>query len=61
MKDVAIEVSNGIEEKVFPKIRLIKSKDGQAGKALFRFESPNASFSDNLKEIQGMYLIYEEG
>ena len=61
MKDVAIQFFNGIDEKVIPEIRLTKSKDGQAGQAFFRFNSPDALLSDNFKEIQGMYLIDEEG
>ena len=61
MKDVAIQFFNGVDEKVIPEIRLTKSKDGQAGQALFRFNSPDALLSDNFEEIQGMYLIDEEG
>ncbi len=61
MKDVAIQFFNGIDEKVVPQIRLTKSKDGQAGQAYFRFENPEALLSDNFKEIQGMYLLDEEG
>ena len=61
MKDVAIQFFNGIDEKVVPQIRLTKSKDGQAGQDYFRFENPEALLSDNFKEIQGMYLIDEEG
>ena len=61
MKDVAIQFFNGIDETVVPPIRLTKSKDGQAGQAYFRFENPEALLSDNFKEIQGMYLLDEEG
>ena len=61
MKDVAIQFFNGIDEKVIPEIRLTKSIDGQTGQAFFRFDSPQALLSDNFKEIQGMYLIDEEG
>ena len=61
MKDVAIQFFNGKDEKVIPHIRITKSKDGQAGQAFFRFDSPEALLSDNFKEIQGMYLIDEEG
>ena len=61
MKDVAIQFINGTNEKVIPHIRLTKSKDGQAGQAYFRFDHPEALFSDNFKAIQGMYLIDEEG
>ena len=61
MKDDAIQFFKGIDEKVIPQIRLTKSKDGEAGQAFFRFNSPDALMSDNFKEIQGMYLIDEEG
>ena len=61
MKDVAIQFFNGVDEKVIPEIRLTKSKDGEAGQAFFRFNSPDALLSDNFKAIQGMYLIDEEG
>ena len=61
MNNVAIQFFSGIDEKVIPQIRLTKSKDGQAGQAFFRFDSPDALSSDNFKEIQGMYLIDEEG
>ena len=61
MKNVAIQFFNGIDEKIIPQIRLTKSKDGQAGQAFFRFDNPEALLSDNFKDIQGMYLIDEEG
>ena len=61
MKDVAIQFFNGIDEKVIPQIRLTKSKDGHAGQAFFRFDNPEALSSENFKDIQGMYLIDEEG
>ena len=61
MTVVAIQFFNGIDEKVIPQIRLTKSKDGSAGLAFFRFDSPEALSSENFKDIQGMYLIDEEG
>jgi len=61
MKDVAIQFFNGIDEKVIPQIRLTKSKDREAGQAFFRFDNPEALLSDNFIDIQGMYLIDEEG
>ena len=61
MKDVAIQFFNGVDEKVIPEIRLTKSKDGYAGQAFFRFDNPEALLSDNFKDIQGMYLLDEEG
>ena len=61
MAVIAIQFFNGVDEKVVPQIRLTKSKSGQAGQAYFRFENPEALLSDNFKEIQGMYLLDEEG
>ena len=61
MTAVAIQFFNGIDERIIPEIRLTKSKDGKAGQALFRFDNPEALLSDDFKEIQGMYLIDEEG
>ena len=61
MKNVVIQFFNGIDEKVIPQIRLTKSKNGQSGLAFFRFDNPEALFSDNFKDIEGMYLIDEEG
>ena len=61
MKDVSIQFLNGVDEKVIPEIVLTKSKDGEAGQAFFRFNSPDVLLSENFKEIQGMYLIDEEG
>ena len=61
MAAIAIQFFNGIDEKVVPQIRLSKSKSGQAGQAYFRFENPEALLSDDFKEIQGMYLLDEEG
>ena len=61
MMDVAIQFFAGINEKIIPEIILTKSKDGQAGQAFFRFDNPEALLSDNFKDIQGMYLLDEEG
>ena len=61
MGPIAIRFFNNLDENVVPQIRLTKSKDGQSGQAFFRFESPEALLSDNFKDIQGMYLIDEEG
>ena len=61
MSAIAIQFFNGIDEKVVPQIRLTKSKYSQAGQAYFRFDNPDALFSDNFKEIKEMYLLDEEG
>ena len=61
MREVSIQFFKGVDEKIIPQIRLTKSKGGSAGQAFFRFDSPEALSSDNFKDIQGMYLIDEEG
>ena len=61
MSVIAIQFLKGINEKIIPEIRLTKSKVGETGQAFFRFENPEALSSSNLKEIQRMYLIDEEG
>ena len=61
MNYVAIQFYNGIDEKVTPQIRLTKSKDGQSGRVFSRFDFPEALLSENFKDLQGMYLIDEEG
>ena len=61
MSTVSIQFFNGLEEKAVPQIRLTKNKSGDAGLAYFRFENPEALLSDDFKEIQGMYLLDEEG
>ena len=61
MSLAAIQFFIGLDETVIPQIRLTKSKDGKAGQAFFGFNRPEALLSDNLKDIQAMYLIDEEG
>ena len=61
MASIAIQFFNGVDEKVVPQIRLTKSRSGHAGQAYFRFENPEALLSDDFKDIQGMYLLDEEG
>ena len=61
MKNVAIQLFNGVDEKVIPEIRHTKSKDVEEGQALFRFNNPDSTLSDNFKEIQGMYLNTKKG
>ena len=61
MSTIAIQFFSGIDEKVIPQIRLTRSKSGHSGQAYFRFENPEALFSDDFKEIQGMFLLDEEG
>ena len=58
---VAIQFFLGTDEMVIPEIKLTRGLDGRTGQAIFKFDKPVALSSDNFKEIQGMYLIDEEG
>ena len=57
----AIQFFRGLDENVIPEIRLTRSKDGKTGQAFFIFEKPEALLNDKFKEIQGMFLLDEEG
>ena len=61
VKNVAIQLFNGLDEKVIPEIRHAKSKDLEGGHALSRFNNPDSLLSDNFKEIKGMYLNTKKG
>nr|QCI06086.1 photosystem II protein W [Delesseria sanguinea] len=58
-----IQFIEGIDETVVPNVKLTRSRDGKTGTATFRFNNPDII---QLKmqekgDIQGMYLIDEEG
>ena len=62
MRKASIQFFQGIEETVVPEIRLEKSKNGNfTGQAFFTFRNPSVFTSENFKEIDGMYLLDEEG
>ena len=61
MKNVAIQLFNGVDEKVILEIRHTKSKDLEEWQALFRFNNPDSLLSDNFKEIQEIYLNTKKG
>ena len=61
MRKASIQFFQGIEETVLPEIRLEKSKTTDIGQAVFTFLNPSVFTSDNFKEINGMYLVDEEG
>ncbi len=56
-----IRFFQGIDETVIPEIRLTRSKDGRVGQAIFFFDKPKALENEKFKEIQGMFMIDEEG
>ena len=61
MRKASIQFIQGIEETVVPEIRLEKSKNSNTGQAIFTFLRPAVFTFQNFKEINGMYLIDEEG
>ena len=61
MRKASIQFFKGLEETVVPEIRLEKSKSSNNGQAIFTFLHPSVLASDNFKEINGMYLVDEEG
>lgn len=58
---VAIQFFRGVDEPVVPEIRLTRSRDGRTGQAFFVFEQPQALSTETMGDIQGMFLIDEEG
>nr|YP_009295234.1 photosystem II reaction center psb28 protein [Dasya binghamiae]AOH77246.1 photosystem II reaction center psb28 protein [Dasya binghamiae] len=59
----SIQFIEGINETIIPDVKLTRSRDGSTGTAIFRFNNPDII---QLKmqekgEIQGMYLIDDEG
>ena len=61
MSNASIHFFQGIEETVVPEIRLSKSKNANIGQAVFTFQNPSVLIYENFKDINGMYLIDEEG
>lgn len=61
MRKASIQFFEGIEEAVVPEIRLAKSKNSKSGQAVFTFQYPSVLKLKNFKEIDGMYLVDEEG
>lgn len=58
-----IQFIKGINEKIIPDIKLTRSRDGNTGTAIFRFNQPDILMSNmkNKGDITGMYLQDEEG
>ena len=56
-----IQFSQGLTEETIPKVRLTRARNGESGTATFYFESPQIIDKERNEEIEGMYLIDEEG
>ena len=61
MRKASIQFFKGLEETVVPEIRLEKSKNSNKGQAIFTFLHPSVLTSEKFNEINGMYLVDEEG
>ena len=60
-KKVAIQFIKGKDEKNLPEIRLFRNIDGKKGHVIYKFIKPSTITNENIKSIQKMYLIDEEG
>jgi len=60
VENVAIQLFNGVDKKLFQK-KGLKKQRGRMRRAYFRINNPDAFLSDNFKEIQGMYLNTKNG
>nr|YP_009393813.1 photosystem II protein W [Caloglossa beccarii]ARW62375.1 photosystem II protein W [Caloglossa beccarii] len=58
-----IQFIEGINETIVPNIKLTRSRDGNTGTAIFRFNNPDIIQQEmqDKGDIQGMHLIDEEG
>ena len=58
-----IQFIQGIDETIIPDVQLTRSRDGNNGKATFRFNNPDIlkPCMENKGDITGMYLKDEEG
>ncbi len=60
-KKVSIQFKRGKDETDHPEVRMFRNKDGKKGYAIYKFSRPASISIDNVKSIQKMYLIDEEG
>lgn len=58
---VAIQFVKGKDEKGHPEIRLFRNPDGKRGQVIYKFSNPSTITLENLKSIQKIYLIDQEG
>ena len=59
----SIQFVRGLEEKVIPKIKLTRARDGSSGVATFEFDNPNVfdASTSAQGEVTGMFLVDDEG
>lgn len=56
-----IQFIRGLDEEAIPEVKLTRSRDGNSGRAIFRFNDPKSLVESINQEITGMYMIDEEG
>mmetsp|Transcript_21435 Transcript_21435/g.44074 ORF Transcript_21435/g.44074 Transcript_21435/m.44074 type:complete len:147 (+) Transcript_21435:149-589(+) len=59
----SIQFVRGLEEKVIPKIKLTRARDGSSGVATFEFDNPNVfdASTSAQGEVTGMFMVDDEG
>jgi Psb28 protein len=63
MAAATISFVRGLEEKVVPKVKLTRARDGSSGVATFSFNNPNCFDASTAAqgEVTGMFMADEEG
>jgi len=58
-----IQFVRGVEEKVIPRVKLTRAKDGSSGVASFFFDNPNVFDASTAKQgdVTGLFMQDEEG
>ena len=60
-KIITIQFIEGVDEEVYPEIRLNRNKDKKSGQAIYKFINPTSISEKNFKDVQKMFLIDKEG
>jgi photosystem II protein len=58
-----IEFVRGLEEKVVPRIKLTRARDGSSGVASFLFDNPNVfdASTASMGDVTGLFMVDDEG
>ena len=60
-QSITIQFIKGIDEKVYPEIRLNRNRDKKSGEAIYKFRNPTSISDENFRNVERMYLIDKEG
>jgi len=62
-QEATIQFVRGLDERVTPKVKLTRARDGSSGIASFDFASPNVFDASTaaMGDVTGMFMIDEEG